>query len=286
MAFSYQRKQTTVVSAICFVVVVCTIVYVYGASWGLGGPKAQSVSIADSAGSTPNQMFADTNWKNTFFSVSSSTLDAYKLDSLAKPISTTTEKLTQTDLLGRDFFSTYIQLRQAGLNTDENAVKSATNQLISDAVSNMQSPTVYSGSLLVVTDLDNKTTLMNYFSDLSSVLATNYPKTNEAVVANDALSTGNTEKLKEIDLIITKYEALIKALLIIKVPKALAPYHINLINGVSMQLFNAKALRHVDTDPVQGLAAVQLEGPALQAMSTALTDISAYLNRRGITSKY
>lgn len=285
MAFlSYQRRQTFIIASVCIIIVIGTLIYVYGPSWNES--REQNTPIKGSLEVNSNTIgdLANGDWKKTFFAVSSSTDSAYKTESAAS--SSVPEVLTQTDMLGREFFAAYAQLRQSGLTSDTNAINSAANLVVSNAVARIPSPAVYETKDLKILEANDVNTLTAYSSKLSSILGTNFPKTNETVIVGEALDADDMSILKGIDPIISDYQATLKALVTMNVPKSLATYHVSLLNGVSLQIFNAQALRNLETDPVRGLAAINMEIPAMETITGALEKIAAYLKTKGISFTY
>ncbi len=92
--------------------------------------------------------------------------------------------------------------------------------------------------------------------------------------------------LKDIDPIIKKYELALKTLVTASVPQALVSYDLDIVNGLSVQLYNAQAMRLVDVDPIRGLAAISQETPARTAINDGALQIKTYLQERGIPFTY
>jgi len=91
------------------------------------------------------------------------------------------------------------------------------------------------------------------------------------------------DELSNLDPIIANYKTALKTLATMPVPKPLASYHLDLMNGINISLFNAESLRHVDDDPMKGLAAVGMEVQGLQYIDNAVSEIKQYLSTYNIT---
>ena len=109
------------------------------------------------------------------------------------------------------------------------------------------------------------------------------PAQNEAVIASNALDKGDMTMLQQIDPVIAIYKKTINSLLATPVPQSAIQYHMDLVNGFSMELSNATALRNIDNDPLQSLNAIGQEVPALQRINTALANLQKYFNTSNVT---
>jgi hypothetical protein len=90
-------------------------------------------------------------------------------------------------------------------------------------------------------------------------------------------------ELKKIDPIIAGYKTAKTRLLATVVPDTLALPHLDLINGISMQIFNAESLRNSDKDPLTALAAVSLEVKSLETIAVAIRKMQNSFVLSGIT---
>lgn len=223
-----------------------------------------------------NAVIADnSDWKKQFLD-STTPGRVVVAENKSKPVET---PLTLTDKIGRDFFMQYIQLKQAGLDGDTTAVGNVANN-ISGSLGDSLKPAVYSISdVKIITD--SNAAAKGYAQSLSLILK-NIPTTDAAEIANSAFDKGDMTLLKGIDPIITSYQSMRTALLALPAPRSVAQYHLDLINSVSKVLFNIQALRKLEIDPAQGLAALSVYVTAFQGVSNALNNIQSYFNLNGI----
>ena len=269
------RPQTLLIAALCVLAVGGTAWYVYS------GSSFQAASDRPAVAPIVTDQIPDTsNWRAAFITSSSTPA---KLATKESPSAAQKQDadLTATDKLGIEFFTKYLELRQQGLEKDAGAVNSAVSQLISKNLSEIPAPRVYTAAELTVKGSD-KAALTAYASALASAFNAYYPKKNEAEIADEAFSSNDMSKLVQMDPVIANYRQLISALLRMNVPSQLVAYHVQLVNGLSVALYNTEALRHVDTDPLRGLAAVGLELKGLEAISTSYSNIQAFLSASGI----
>lgn len=279
MALFYPHKQTLVIALVCAIIVGSAAYLAFKDSSSGQPADSQPIVKADSVESAPIPDNGD--WQKQFFANATSTFSA---GSASAKASVSGAPLTATDILGEEFFSRYMQVRQAGLTNDPDIMNSVGSQLMSDSLGSIDAPQPFPlSSIRVVTAADDAT-LQKYASSLGTILAIYIPDQdhNEATLAEQALEQGNIDALATIDPIIANYKAALQALMAMPVPKPLASYHLNLMNGIAVSLFNAESLRHVDKDPVKGMAAIGLEVQGLQFMSDAVAAIQQYLSSYGI----
>lgn len=268
MAILYPHKQTVIIFIVCVVVVGAVTWY----SHGLNITQIQNQKGTNTTASANIDQISTTDvsndWQKQFFGSATSSV---KL-SAKKPANTTAETpLSFTDQLGRDYFSQYMMAMQAGLDSDPNVTNSINNRFI-ERVANAANPTIYSMKDIYLISDKNIEVITNYKKNLTYTLQ-NMPSDDAATIANDAFNNGDMESLSKIDRIVNGYEAVAMSLRTMPVPQSVAQYHLDLLNGISITLYNAKSLRNVEKDPVQGLAAVGIYIVGLENISTALNNI-------------
>ena len=281
MPITHQSRQTLAISIICVLVVVAAAIFAYGFSGSKESTNDLAVNVASSA--TPVKNSTSTDWQKSFFEVSSSS-KSYNVStaSTLNASGSSTGPITNTDALGRNFLVAYSKIHQAGLQTDADTINTVAEQLASNSLSTMPAPKNYYSSD-IVTVKDSYTTIGNYALSLTSILNNSMPAQNEAVIASNALDKGDMTMLQQIDPVIATYKKTINSLLATPVPQSAIQYHMDLVNGFSMELSNATALRNIDNDPLQSLNAIGQEVPALQRINTALANLQKYFNTSNVT---
>ncbi len=150
MAFSYPRKQTVIVAVICILVVLVVAGYAYQPV----STHSNNIETVATTSYTTVVDSADTNWQKSFFSVASTTAFQTTGSSAAK--SASTEPLTNTDIFGRESFSTILQLRQSGLESNSQAIDNAATELTSGALARLPSPTIYAAADIKIISRDDE----------------------------------------------------------------------------------------------------------------------------------
>ena len=271
---AFPRPQTLVIAAICVIVVGGAAWFAYSGSNSSYSKEQKNISpIAEAP------IVESTDWRTAFIGTSTT----QKLATKEKPgqAAQNDADLTATDKLGIDFFSKFLDLRQQGLDKDSQAVSGAVSEVISKNLSEIPAPKTYTLADITTGTSDNPT-LTAYSSALNAAFASYYPAKNEADITNDAFSANDMSLLGQIDPIIANYQKLISAMQKMRVPLQLTTSHLQLLNGLSVALYNAQSLRHADTDPLRALAAIGLEMKGLEAINAAYSTIQAFLKAAGI----
>jgi hypothetical protein len=285
MALSYPRRQTLFIAIICIAIIIVVGWYAFGSEIGNNFQNGSVNLLANAPTGSNTSTIDNINWQKDFYTISSSTNSAFNTSG-AKDSASSTEILTNTDMVGREFFTAYAQLQQAGKVDDATAIASAADKIVNKAVSRMTTATVYKSANLNITKNTDTTSMGNYALTLADIIGTKMPKQSEADIVSIAASTGDMGLLKTLDPIITAYQASIRALLAMPVPQSVAAYHLMLVNGISQLLFNSQAFQDLEADPVASLMALGQEIPALEQLTGALDQIKVQLSYSGITLVY
>lgn len=192
------------------------------------------------------------------------------------------EKLNSTDLLGRDFFAKYMELRQTGYANDKAGQEDLVGQVIQNGVM-LASPKEYSIINIKTINDDGSEAIRKYANDAGLVFKTySISSRNEAVIAKDALDKENPAILKELDPIIKSYKNILNGLLAVKAPQSMSKMHVDLINSVSSLVFIVEKLRVADVDPLAGVQAVARYTPTVQLFADAIINIKNKLISLGV----
>ncbi len=269
------RIQTIIIAILCLLGVSSAAYYVYGNK----NLKRDSYSPEIYAGeNTEDVSDSGTDWRRLFTSGTISTSSS-KTSAQTKQ---SEESLTSTDIFGRTFLTGFAKLKEAGLTDDTDSIEKINQQIIEQSISAMPTPKEYKITDINITNVKDSASLSQYGINVSKILAKYLPEKNEAEIASEAMTSGSYVLLKQIDPIILGYKNAIKELLTMTVYSQLATYHLGLINGLSIQVYNAESLRISDKDPLRGIAAVSMEIAGLRTIYTAIGDIKNYLVLAGV----
>lgn len=278
MAISYPRSQTFIIALVCMATVAGALLYMRQPQ-----PSRKSAAVTALAPTLEKTYVYEASatsddWKKQFFKAESDTVASKKTAVVAK----TTEPLTLTDTMGRNFFTSYIQLKQGNLTGNQEVVQNAVDYAIRNTVTAAAQPRFYTLQDLRVSADDSPATVHAYGNAVASAFALYVPRTDPANIAIDAFEKGDMSVLSGIDPIITGYARAIAALIAISVPSSLGESHLDLINGLSSVRYVAQGLRNSDKDPMQAMVALGTYGAALSSLQGALKDLKRYFDAKSI----
>jgi hypothetical protein len=282
---AYLRAKTVITLIICVAAVGGVAAYVYGDFWGPKNLEKTAGTAAISGSShTINDLVETAGWKETFYNVTDEDIKGFEIHG-AQNISTLSvdEDLTATDIFGREFFSKYLMVRQTGMVSDPNTTQALVDQVLQDSALVTDTPRVYTQNDLTINIQEDDASREAYAHTVAHILINDRPTENEALIAKEALTNGDLERLADIDPIIATYASIRSDLLHTPVPASLADYHLDLVNGVSEALANAVALRNAGTDPLQSLNAVARYPGTESKIFYTILDLRTYFNEYGIT---
>lgn len=192
---------------------------------------------------------------------------------VTKDLTQNKEKLSQTDMLGRDFFAKYMELRQTGIANDKASQEDLVSQVLKNGVM-LASPKTYTENDIITSDDTSKEALIKYGNDAGIIFKKNsISSRNEAVIAKDAIDKDNPKILEELDPIIRSYRNILNGLLKVRAPQSMSVKHLDLINSISSLVFIVENLRKVSIDPLAGVQAIARYTPTIQQFSNAIINI-------------
>lgn len=196
----------------------------------------------------------------------------------------TQEKLEPIDLISREFFARYMELRQSGSSKDKQSQENLAQRTAGNIV--LSQPGKYELKDIITKSENNTDSIKQYGKDISLIFQKNTIKArNEAVITKEAFETEDLEMLKEIDPSIESYKKIINSLLILKVPKTVETLHLDLINAMNGSLFVAKSFRNAGINPVEGVQAVQYYPVVQKNLYDAINAIKSYFKYLGINEQ-
>ena len=276
MAKLYPRKQTVIIFIVCIVVVGAMLWYSYGQK-ASRIQNEQGTAVTTSINTDRNSTTTtSTDWQKQFFgsATNSVKLSAKKTENIIDT------PLTLTDQISRDYFAQYMMAKQAGLEENPDVINAINNRFVG-RIADVTNPTIYFAKDIYIVLDSNQNQIAEYGKNLMGIMK-NLPVEDAAIIANNAFDQGDMSILEQIDPIIAKYESIVNKLRVLPVPKSASQYHLDLLNGISITLYNAKSLRNVEKDPTQGLAAVGIYVSGLQNIMTALDNIQNYFTSNEI----
>jgi hypothetical protein len=263
---AYPQKQTVIIFALSVLIVGGVAFYVFQGREARQTAHAASLQpIEVSTQTIPAVIASDTDWRKQFLTATSSSFAAPKLATQKETFASS----TATYSLGQNFITQYVLLRQSGQSGDMSAINTSMDQVASKSIDTIDGPATYTASHVSVVN-DDVAARAAYAQIIGTVAARYEASNDEADVAASAFENEDMSHLAELDPIISDYRSMITALLSVRVPRPLAQYHINLLNGLSALVYSSEAFRHMDTDPMKGFAAIKTDAVGTQAVDNML----------------
>jgi len=192
-----------------------------------------------------------------------------------------TEKLEPIDIVSRDFFARYLELRQLGASKDKDSQEELAKTVAGNIV--LSEPAKYVISEIQVKPDSGNAGVIKYGEEVSAIFkkyAIN--SRNEAVIAKESLEKEDTDILKEIDPSIKSYKNIINALIKVSVPQSMSLMHLDLVNAMNGSLFVAQSFRDSGANPVEGVQALSYYQVVEKNLYDAVTAIRSYFKYLGI----
>lgn len=273
------RLHTSIIFAVCAILVIGVSIYVHRENLSAPG-QAQQAPPAAIRSDVP--IVTNDDWKKTFFTVSGTPVTGDVSDTaIAGSLNATSSPLTATDRFGREFFSKYMILKQAGIAINSDLGK-ATVQGVADSSLDLaaQIPQYSTSDLSIIAD-ETPASLRRYGNAVAEAVYRHAPSGNDAIIAKDAMEKSDPVLLQGIDPIIGAYTAMRDELLRTAVPRSATNAHLDLVNSVSEALYNAIAFRHVFDDPLPAIGAVARYQDTESSFFAAMVNLRAYFQSSG-----
>jgi hypothetical protein len=278
MAKSYLHKQTIVIAIVCFLAVAGTAGYVYSQK---GDVPDQNV-VVEQAPQTQDQVIStSTDWKKQFFQGNSAI--GTRIASSSSTSAADDQPLTLTDKVGRDFFARYFELKQNGLDSNDQLVQGVIDQTIANAQTQGNQSKEYTLKDIKIS-ADTSTSALHAYGDMVAAIMNSYgPKANPADIAYSAFDQNDMTVLRQIDPITAGFKKVAQTLLLVPVPQPLENDHLALINEMNALASISGDLRNLEGDPMQSLVSLSSYGNAQTAVVSALYDMQTYFAANNIT---
>ncbi len=197
-----------------------------------------------------------------------------------------TKVLNNTDKFGRELFSRYIELKQAG-ESDTPEGKDKIVQAMLQSGSLVETPKQDTlKSLILLGDSSSlpESQIKEYGNSVGKVFANYSIKSrNENFIIRDYLANTDETAFAELGRIITSYKNIRAGLLKVPVPSDIAQNHLDLINSINELIFIVEAYKKVETDPIATLQAVGMYQNTSDSFKNTLSSIRDYFLSHSIT---
>jgi hypothetical protein len=244
---------------------IVSVVFIAGATW-----------FRVSQNNTPSELVNVESVPGELAIYNGSPLDIYVGEEGA---STSTAKLTQTDLLGRQLFTDYLNLNSKNQLTKENINNLANSY--AENILNLHTASKIDGSKIIVV-ADSPANLSTYGNTVFAVRS-RYGKMAEKSLAQNSFTDPNSQEFsKFMSSVSLIYKQIATELQSMPVPSSLAENHVNLINNYLSSSESAKSLANLSKDSLGAYAALNSYAKNEKEESELLGNIQISLVSNGI----
>lgn len=192
-----------------------------------------------------------------------------------KAISETGTDTTATGAFSRGFFASFMTLKESGDLTPENLQKlseSIVGNFTADGGKN------FTSSDLKISGDNSPTTLKKYGNDLGAIFE-EYLKLklpDELLIVAQALSSGDQDKLNELDKIISANKKLIERHLTMIVPQKASSVHLKLVNHYQTITTAIENMKKAISDPLTGTIAISQYKKELAPLNDTMAELKNF----------
>lgn len=227
-------------------------------------------------------LIATNNNIDIYNSTSTTNVDSLNAQEATSSVDSSSTPLSQTDLIGQQLFSDYLNLNSNGAATPEN-ITALAGTYADNIIGLKSAPTILATDLKITSNSSdnlraywsNFLNIYNKYQDLMNA-ESNSGKNLNAVGPDLNAYANNMSNLygREAD----EFKSL-------PVPQIIALNHLNLINTYLSSSWAMKSLSNMDTDPAGAFAGIVAEKGNLQDEQTLIGNIQKILEDNGIILK-
>ncbi|MDE2040886.1 MAG: hypothetical protein KGI59_00665 [Patescibacteria group bacterium] len=264
MAISYPRMQTVIVFVVSLSAVIGTEYYVKSQSYDGNAAHDQVAALAALPTATSSVIdspeFKD--WREQF---SGAGTGGSSQKTKKGASANTPPQLTETDKLGRDLFTKYVQLKQANLLNNPDVINQTTGDIVTSNLI-VTPPKTYVFSDLHVSTQNSASALAAYSAAVARVLQSYPVPKSSSEIMNQYLSSNDPKVLSALTPIVSNEKKMLAGLLAIPVPSSLVTDHLNMVNALATLLFGSEGMQASNTDTVRALSGVSAHSTGAGAM--------------------
>ena len=189
--------------------------------------------------------------------------------------STIEEKLTTTDLVGRQMILDYVNLAASGKATDE-TVTNLANKYTESIGGLSQSRKI--SYLNIETTPNSKQSFFDYENELTDINLS-FEKQLSKLSSASASTMEDSAMYSAASVISSAYDIASSRLMKLKVPVSLVQAHVKLVNAYLGSAESMRSMSLGDSDPAVAFAGAVSVSSALESAETALIEIEGIMNR-------
>jgi hypothetical protein len=186
------------------------------------------------------------------------------------------EELTATDQLAREFFATYIQLKQMNALDTELEEKMIDSMLEKTIINeDFKQKNIYTKNdiKIITDDFEN---IKKYRDGFKKIFFNNPKQEYELFIVKNAVDNNKPEELKKLDLSLELIQKILIEYLNLEVPQEISDKHLQMINLLNNLHGNIKIMRNVFTDAMGAMINANLFFENETELLSISTDIGLY----------
>lgn len=196
-----------------------------------------------------------------------------------KNATSTSATLNNTERLSQELFTQYVALQQAGQLNDA-AIKTMTERIAQSADVTSANTLYTASSFKTFSNSDNvrMQTYANNLMNINSKYITNFKNKTE----NLQITLGNPDFAKTMAEASTYYSKMAAELSRIPIPEGAVQYHLAYVNTIEQSAEGLLEFSKYTDDPLSSLVGIQRHAKAEVDQSTAIENLTSFLNQNGI----
>lgn len=195
------------------------------------------------------------------------------------------KSLNETDIFMRELLAKYFELKGSG-NTSSRSLEELAS-LMSDELltTGISSANTYRATDILMKSDNSPTSLRSYGEAMGKIFAEEPVRESELQVLSRVLESGNPDELEMLIRYQKEYSALVKKILSVPAPPALASAHVGLLNEIGAIASSVGAMSDVLTNPIRSLSGISQYQKSLKNIEEHMKNIGSIFNSNGIIFK-
>jgi len=189
---------------------------------------------------------------------------------------------TLTDIIARDLFARYLQLKQEGRPLDAEDERQLLLQFFNNPLP-LEAVVLYTLADLRVLEEQDTESLREYGNKLARIFKKYANKgTNELNILTDAVEREDGSILKELDERIDVYKGMRDELLVLEVPAPLSQNHVDLLNAMNGIVQSVSGMKFAISDPARALGSIGAYPHSFELLANTFAEMKRVFTAQGV----
>ena len=194
------------------------------------------------------------------------------------------QSLSETDVFMRELLLRYFALKGSG-SVDNQSIEKLANSLASEISSKEILPEKTYQFVDILLSDDSNSSMRTYGESVGAIFAERSEKESELYILSQAFSGNNTGTIEKLAQFEKEYIAMIKKLLLVKAPPALASTHLGFINEFGMIASAVGAMANTLDNPILGYMGISQYQKSLNTIKEHMEYVGSVFNNQGVIFK-